>query len=122
MLQRPAGPIDMVLDTDAYNEIDDQYAIAYALSYPEKLRMQALCAAPFDTHLVPGPAKGMARSYEEILRLLGLMGKEATAFKGSERFLPDEKRPFLPPLRRIWPAAPWLIPPKSPCTWRPSAQ
>lgn len=97
MLQRPAGPIDMVLDTDAYNEIDDQYAIAYALSYPEKLRMQALYAAPFDNHLVPGPAEGMARSYEEILHLLGLMGKEATVFKGSERFLPDEKTPVPSP-------------------------
>ena len=29
MLMCPDGPIDMVLDTDAYNEIDDQYAIAY---------------------------------------------------------------------------------------------
>ena len=25
-LQRPAHPVDVVLDTDAYNEIDDQWA------------------------------------------------------------------------------------------------
>ena len=25
-LQVPVGPVDCVLDTDAYNEIDDQYA------------------------------------------------------------------------------------------------
>ena len=30
-LNRPEGKIDVVLDTDAYNEIDDQFAIAYAL-------------------------------------------------------------------------------------------
>ena len=30
-LEIPTGPVDMVLDTDAYNEIDDQFAISYAL-------------------------------------------------------------------------------------------
>ncbi|MDY6343140.1 MAG: hypothetical protein SPL79_02465 [Sphaerochaetaceae bacterium] len=29
MLRRPAGPVDAVIDTDTYNEIDDQYALAY---------------------------------------------------------------------------------------------
>ena len=27
----PSGKIDVVIDTDAYNEIDDQYAICYML-------------------------------------------------------------------------------------------
>ena len=31
-LDVPSGKIDVVLDTDAYNEVDDQYAIAYMLS------------------------------------------------------------------------------------------
>ena len=26
-LAAPVGPVDVVLDTDAYNEIDDQFAI-----------------------------------------------------------------------------------------------
>ena len=30
-LSVPEGKIDVVLDTDAYNEIDDQFAIAYML-------------------------------------------------------------------------------------------
>ena len=30
-LQVPDHPVDVVLDTDAYNEIDDQFAIAYLL-------------------------------------------------------------------------------------------
>lgn len=30
-LKVPTGQIDIVLDTDAYNEIDDQFAIAYML-------------------------------------------------------------------------------------------
>ncbi len=30
-LRRPKGIVDVVLDTDTFNEIDDQYAIAYLL-------------------------------------------------------------------------------------------
>ena len=37
MLQCPQGPVDLVLDTDTYNEIDDQFALSYALFATEKL-------------------------------------------------------------------------------------
>ena len=30
-LEKPAGPVDVVIDTDTYNEIDDQFAIAYLI-------------------------------------------------------------------------------------------
>ena len=36
-LSVPTGAVDVVLDTDAYNEVDDQYAIAYLLRSGEKL-------------------------------------------------------------------------------------
>ena len=32
-LSVPAGPIDCVLDTDTYNEIDDQFAISLMLKH-----------------------------------------------------------------------------------------
>ena len=37
-LSVPQGPVDVVLDTDAFNEIDDQFAIVYLLGSGEKLR------------------------------------------------------------------------------------
>ena len=37
----------MVLDTDTYNEIDDQFAVVHALLSPEHLNVEALYAAPF---------------------------------------------------------------------------
>ena len=46
-LQRPEGPVDVVLDTDTYNEIDDQYALAYLIKNDEKLKLKAIYAAPF---------------------------------------------------------------------------
>jgi purine nucleosidase len=41
--RRPA----VVLDTDAANEIDDFFAIAWALASPDRLRLQAMLAVPF---------------------------------------------------------------------------
>ena len=46
-LQRPSGIADVVLDTDAYNEIDDQYALAYLVRSTESCRVRAITAAPF---------------------------------------------------------------------------
>lgn len=92
----PAGPIDVVLDTDTFNEIDDQFALSYMLSYKERLNVKALYAAPFFNTHSTGPEDGMIRSYNEILTLLELAGceelKEVT-FKGSIDYLKDEKTP-----------------------------
>ena len=46
-LSVPSGRIDVVLDTDTYNEIDDQFALAYMLKSKEKLNTKAIYAAPF---------------------------------------------------------------------------
>ena len=46
-LDVPKGKVDVVLDTDAYTEIDDQYAIAYLLNSEDKLNVKAIYAAPF---------------------------------------------------------------------------
>ena len=93
MLEVPTHPIDMVLDTDAYNEIDDQFAIAYALSATEKLHIKALYAAPFHNARSYGPADGMERSYQEILKLLRLAGIEKPVLRGSADYLADEQTP-----------------------------
>ena len=82
-------PVRMVLDTDTYNEIDDQFAVVYALISPE-LDVQAIYAAPFHNSRSSGPGDGMEKSYEEILRVLSRWIGRPTAllFKGSTR-LPD---------------------------------
>ena len=35
----PTKPVDIILDTDTYNEIDDQYAIAYTLANCDKINV-----------------------------------------------------------------------------------
>lgn len=96
-LQVPKGKIDVVLDTDAFNEIDDQFAIAYLLRSGEKLNTKAIYAAPFHNDNSTGPADGMERSYQEILKLLDLMGEEREVYRGSETFLADENTPVASP-------------------------
>ena len=39
-LTPPRGPVRIVLDTDTYNEVDDQFAVAYALLAPEALTVE----------------------------------------------------------------------------------
>ncbi|NCB91787.1 MAG: nucleoside hydrolase [Clostridia bacterium] len=95
-LQRPAGPIDVILDTDTYNEIDDQFALSYLIKSDDKLNLQAIYAAPFFNDKSTGPKDGMEKSYEEIMRLLTFLGKEemkAQVYKGSGQYLPDEHTP-----------------------------
>jgi len=95
-LNLPEGKIDMILDTDTYNEIDDQFALVYALRSKERLNIKAVYAAPFFNDRSIDPADGMEKSYEEILRVFDRMGQnlhEGFAFKGSTRFLESTDTP-----------------------------
>jgi purine nucleosidase len=87
-------PVPMVLDTDTYNEIDDQFALVYALISPE-VRVQAVYAAPFHNSRSSGPEDGMEKSHEEILRVFDKLGLAASGMvhPGSRRFIADTAQP-----------------------------
>ncbi|CAN5697197.1 nucleoside hydrolase [soil metagenome] len=99
----------VVIDTDAANEIDDQFALAWALLSPAQLDVLAVYAAPFsfahrraalphasasDPQFNP-PATGMLRSYDEINKVYSLLGLQADGkvFRGSEGYLPSLSQP-----------------------------
>jgi len=96
MLQPPSGLVRCVLDTDTFNEIDDQFAIVQILLSPERLDLQAIYAAPFHNRLSESPEHGMELSYEEILRLLERMNTVADnfVFKGVRAFIGANKCPL----------------------------
>lgn len=96
-LQVPTGRVDVVLDTDAYNEIDDQFAIAYLLKSKEKLSTKAIYAAPFHNANSESAKDGMEKSYDEIHKLLDFMNESVDVFKGSEDYLKDETTPVVSP-------------------------
>ena len=91
-LSVPEGNFDVVLDTDAYNEIDDQFAISYLLR-SERANTVALYAAPFHNAKSEGPKDGVEKSYDEIIKLLGLMNIKKEVYLGSEKYLDDEMTP-----------------------------
>ena len=90
MLEPPKGKVRVVMDTDTFNEIDDQFAIVQMLLSTERLDVEAIYAAPFHNSRSSGPGDGMERSYEEILQLLqrlnmspeGLVHRGVTEYVG----------------------------------------
>lgn len=94
-LTPPDGKVSLVLDTDTYNEIDDQFALVHALLSPERLSLEAVYAAPFWNKRSENPGDGMEKSYEEILRLLDLLNhsQDGYVFRGSTQYLKDECTP-----------------------------
>ncbi|MHB1293464.1 MAG: nucleoside hydrolase [Anaerolineae bacterium] len=88
----------MVLDTDTYNEIDDQFALCYAV-LADTLNLEAVYAAPFFNERSSGPADGMERSYQEILRVLKLLNApwQGPVLRGSPGYLPAGKEPVVSP-------------------------
>jgi len=70
LLSPRKGRLRAVLDTDTYNEIDDQFALVQAILSPERIKLEAIYAAPFFNDRSSGPGEGMELSYGEILALL----------------------------------------------------
>lgn len=102
-LRWPGEKVDAVIDTDAYNEIDDLYAIAYMLRSNNKIVTRAIIAAPFYSPAALGrvrqtqnPAEGMELSYRAIEQLLDIMDmgdRKSLLFRGAKIALKDEVTP-----------------------------
>ncbi|WP_308639655.1 nucleoside hydrolase [Paenibacillus silvisoli] len=90
-LSHPVGRINMILDTDAFNEVDDQFALAYTLLSPEKINLLAVTAAPFFNWNSTSPGEGMEKSYIEIFNIFKLMDLKETppVYRGSSHFMND---------------------------------
>jgi purine nucleosidase len=99
LLTPPEGRTEVVLDTDTFNEVDDQFALTHALLSPEQIDLLAVYAAPFKNSRSDGPRDGMEKSYAEILPILKLCGRahEGFAFPGSKEFIPTADQPVVSP-------------------------
>ncbi len=70
-------PKRVILDTDTYNEMDDQFALAYALGC-DSFSLISVSAAPFHNDRCSDFRDGMLKSYDEIHRILEKCGKLGT--------------------------------------------
>jgi len=86
----------IILDTDCYNEVDDQYALAYAMLSPDKIEILSVNAAPFLNSRSTSAGDGMEKSYNEIFRIMKLtdpeMADKIPVYRGSERFMGPDKQ------------------------------
>ena len=73
LLEPPSGGCSVIIDTDTWNEVDDQFAIIHALMSPE-LHIETIQAAGFHAAVrnTNSFEHGMELSYEEIQRVLEL--------------------------------------------------
>lgn len=78
----------VILDTDAKNEVDDQFAIVQAL-LSESMDIRALIAAHFGTEK---SSSSMQDSYDEIHKILHLMNREGSVrvLHGAEKAMTSE--------------------------------
>ncbi|MBV8099559.1 MAG: nucleoside hydrolase, partial [Verrucomicrobia bacterium] len=87
----PAKRVRVILNTDAKNEADDQYAIVHTILTP-LFDLHGIIPAHFGDRRGPGSLKA---SHDEVLKLLELMELQGKVpvFAGAEKALPDEKTP-----------------------------
>lgn len=111
----PTGKIHLIIDTDAKNEVDDQFAVSWAIRSPERFEVDAVYAAPYSHDCfrklsghaevkdnVAGityaehPGDGMEASYQELLKLYKLLGEksEGHIFRGSKGYITDVGGPI----------------------------
>ncbi|MCE0535220.1 nucleoside hydrolase [Kineosporia rhizophila] len=87
----------VILDTDAKNEADDQFAIVHALLSPS-LDVRGLIPAHFGEHR---STRSMEESREEIDRLLHLVDLDTPVANGAAHALTDEHTPQDSPGARL---------------------
>lgn len=95
-LNVPKKKVDAVLDTDTFNEVDDQFALAYMIKASDKINLKAIYAAPFFNGKSTSPKDGMLKSYDEIMHILDIMGREnlkQATYRGSENYMENAESP-----------------------------
>ena len=82
--------INVILDTDTYNECDDQFALAYMLKSQDVFNIEAITTAPF-SHRRNNVSieEGQEQSYNEVLKICKWLDFDTNnrVFKGSRNYI-----------------------------------
>ena len=85
--------INVILDTDTYNECDDSFALAYMLKSQDIFNINAITIAPFSHQSKNvNPKDSQELSYQEVLRICKWLDFDTTdkLFKGSIDYLQND--------------------------------
>lgn len=82
--------INVILDTDTYNECDDQFALSYMIKSQDIFNIEAITVAPY-SHKERNETviSGREKSYNEILKICNWLEFDTTnkVFKGAEDYI-----------------------------------
>lgn len=82
--------INVILDTDTYNECDDQFALAYMIKSQDIFNIEAITVAPY-SHKERNETviSGQEKSYNEILKICKWLNFDTTnkVFKGAKDYI-----------------------------------
>ena len=82
--------VNVILDTDTYNECDDQFALAYLLKNQDKFNIEAITVAPYShSNRKETIGETTEKSYKEILKICNWLNFETKnkVFKGSTDYI-----------------------------------
>lgn len=86
----------LILDTDTFNEVDDQFAVTYAMLLDD-IDILAMTAAPFTNERATDPADGMEKSYHELIKIRDLVDPDGKmnipCYRGSESYMKNTITP-----------------------------
>ena len=82
--------INVILDTDTYNECDDQFALSYLIKSQDKFNIEAITVAPY-SHKTKNVSveEGQELSYNEIIKICKWLNfdTDGKVFKGSMDYI-----------------------------------
>ena len=83
--------INVILDTDTYNECDDQFALAYLLKSQDRFNIEAITVAPYHHDNGISIQEGLDKSYNEIIKICNWLNFDSKnkIFKGSTGYVED---------------------------------
>lgn len=82
----------VILDTDTYNEADDQFALSYLMKSQDIFNIQAITIAPFKHEKYKSTvSQSIDDSYDEACKIYTLLGidDKSNIYKGSRGYLKD---------------------------------
>ena len=88
----------VILDTDMYNEVDDQFALTYLMKSLDTFDLQAITIAPFSKSGYANTMtieEGTEKSYQTTLNILDMLDKSEykdLVYKGATNYMCDSEK------------------------------
>ena len=83
--------INVIIDTDTYNECDDQFAISYLIKSQDRFNIEAITIAPYQHDNDISIEEGLEKSYQEAIKICKWLNfdTENKVFKGANDYLEE---------------------------------